>query len=111
MSFIDIFTWIVLLITIATVVGVFVLMGVWPGKVASQNNHPQAEAIKIGSWVALIMGFALWPLVLIWAYTKPVDKYTSELNEKMMAMETRLNQLELNQAESNQGESNTGAAQ
>jgi len=83
-------------------------MGLWPGKVASQNNHPQAEAIKIGSWVALIMGFALWPLVLIWAYTKPVDKNTSELNEKMMAMETRLNQLELNQAESNQGESNQG---
>lgn len=87
---IDIFTWIVLLITIATVVGVFVLMGVWPGKVASQNNHPQAEAIKIGSWVALIMGFALWPVVLVWAYIKPVDKNTSELNEKMMALETRL---------------------
>lgn len=106
MSFIDVFTWIVLLITIATVVGVFVLMGVWPGKVASQNNHPQAEAIKIGSWVALIMGFALWPVVLVWAYTKPVDKNTSELNEKMMALEARLNQLE-----SSQVESNTGAAQ
>lgn len=120
MSFIDIFTWIVLLIIIATVVGVFVLMGLWPGKVASQNNHPQAEAIKIGSWVALIMGFALWPVVLVWAYTKPSNsnttENTSELNEKMMAMETRLKQLEStqgksNQGESNQGESNTGAAQ
>ena len=103
MSFIDIFTWIVLLITIATVVGVFVLMGVWPGKVASQNNHPQAEAIKIGSWVALIMGFALWPVVLVWAYIKPVDKNTSKFNEKMIALETRLNQLESTQVESNKG--------
>lgn len=103
MSFIDIFTWIVLLITIATVVGVFVLMGVWPGKVASQNNHPQAEAIKIGSWVALIMGFALWPAVLVWAYIKPVDKNTSKFNEKMIALETRLNQLESTQVESNKG--------
>lgn len=106
MSFIDIFTWIVLLIMIASLVGIFVFMGLWPGKVAQQRHHPQADAIQIGSWVALIMGFALWPVVLIWAYAKPVDKNTSELNEKMMALETRLNQLE-----STQGESNTGAAQ
>ncbi len=97
MTFIDIFTWIVLLITVATVVGVFVFMGLWPGKVASQNNHPQAEAIKIGSWAALIMGFALWPVVLVWAYTKPTNANTAELNEKIMALETRLSQLEANQ--------------
>ena len=40
MTFIDFFTWFVLLITIATVVVVFVFMGLWPGKVASQSNHP-----------------------------------------------------------------------
>jgi len=104
MTFIDIFTWIVLLITVATVVGVFVFMGLWPGKVASQNNHPQAEAIKIGSWVALIMGFALWPVVLVWAYTKPTNVNTAaELNEKIVALETRLSELESTQPESNQG--------
>jgi len=103
MSFIDIFTWIVLLITVATVVGVFVFMGLWPGKVASQNNHPQAEAIKIGSWVALIMGFALWPVVLVWAYTKPTSSKTAELNEKIVALETRLSELELTQPKANQG--------
>ena len=103
MTFIDIFTWIVLLITVATVVGVFVFMGLWPGKVASQNNHPQAEAIKIGSWVALIMGFALWPVVLVWAYTKPANVNTAELREKIVALETRLSELESTQPESNQG--------
>ena len=103
MTFIDIFTWIVLLITVVTVVGVFVFMGLWPGKVASQNNHPQAEAIKIGSWVALIMGFALWPVVLVWAYTKPTNantaEHAAELNEKIVALETRLSQLESNQGD------------
>ena len=104
MTFIDIFTWIVLLITVATAVGVFVLMGLWPGKVAAQNNHPQAEAIQIGSWVALIMGFALWPVVLVWAYTKPTNENTAtKLNEKIVALETRLSELESTQPESNQG--------
>lgn len=105
MTFIDIFTWIVLLITIATAVGVFVLMGLWPGKVAAQNNHPQAEAIKIGSWVALIMGFALWPVVLVWAYTKPANatEQVAKLNEKIEALETRLSQFESNRVEANQG--------
>ena len=106
MTFIDIFSWIVLLITVATVVGVFVFMGLWPGKVASQNNHPQAEVIQIGSWVALIMGFALWPVVLVWAYTKPTNVNTAaeqsgnnaaELNEKIVALETRIRQLESTQ--------------
>ncbi len=78
-------------------------MGLWPGKVASQNNHPQAEAIQIGSWVALLMGFALWPVVLVWAYTKPTNVNTAELREKIVALETRLSELESTQPESNQG--------
>jgi len=103
MTFIDIFTWIVLLIIVATVVGVFVFMGLWPGKVASQNNHPQAEAIKIGSWVALIMGFALWPVVLVWAYSKPTNANTAELNEKIVELETRLSQIESGWPKEEQG--------
>jgi len=114
MAFIDIFTWIVLLITVATVVGVFVFMGLWPGKVAYQNNHPQAEAIKIGSWVALILGFALWPVVLVWAYTKPgnanATENTTELNEKIRLLETRLSELEVNQQKANQPKVNQGDA-
>lgn len=103
MSFVDIFTWIVLLIIIATVVGILVFLGLWPGKVAEQRNHPQAEAIQIGSWVALLFGFVLWPLVLIWAYTRPANiqvisrnkmEVTDEVNLKILALETRIAQLE-----------------
>jgi hypothetical protein len=106
MSFIDIFTWFVLLIMVATVVGVFVLMGIWPGKVAHERNHPQAKAIQIGSWAALIMGAVFWPVVLVWAYTRPPNiqvagsatgEETDGLSQKIAALETRLAQLEARQ--------------
>ncbi|MFV1983119.1 MAG: DUF3302 domain-containing protein [Thiohalomonadales bacterium] len=71
MSFIDFFSWFVLLVMIGTFIAIFVFMGLWPGMIAKKRLHPQAEAIQIGSWVTLIMGFALWPVILIWAYTKP----------------------------------------
>lgn len=69
MGFFDFFAWVVLLILVGSAVGVIVLMGSWPGKVAHARNHPQAEAIAIGGWLTLFLGFVLWPLVVIWAYT------------------------------------------
>jgi hypothetical protein len=68
MSFIDIFAWIVLLIVVATLVAVFVALGMMPGHIARKRGHPWAQAVTVGSWATLIFGFVLWPLVLIWAY-------------------------------------------
>lgn len=68
MAFIDIFTLVVLAIAIISGLGVFVIMGMLPGKIAHQRNHPQAEAINVASWVFLLLGFAIWPFVLVWAY-------------------------------------------
>ena len=68
MSFVDIFAWIVLVVVLATLVAIFVLLGMLPGMVARQRNHPWAEAVSIGGWVTLIFGFVFWPLVMIWAY-------------------------------------------
>jgi uncharacterized BrkB/YihY/UPF0761 family membrane protein len=65
---IDIFAWIVLLVLIATLVGVIVALGMMPGRIARKRNHPWAEAVTVGSWATLIFGFVFWPLVLIWAY-------------------------------------------
>ena len=73
MSKIDIFSWIVLLVMIASVVVVFVVLGKLPGQVAQDRQHPQAEAINVASWLALIFGFAGWPFVLVWAYLRPID--------------------------------------
>lgn len=58
MSGIDIFAWVVLLVMIATIVVVFVVLGILPGKIARQRLHPQAQAIQVASWLALIFGFA-----------------------------------------------------
>ena len=68
MSFIDLFAWIVLVVLVATIVAVFVALGMMPGYIARKRGHPWAQAVTVGSWATLIFGFVLWPLVLIWAY-------------------------------------------
>ncbi|MFL4998210.1 DUF3302 domain-containing protein [Microvirga tunisiensis] len=68
MSLIDIFAWIVLLVLVATLVAVFVALGMMPGRIARKRGHPWPEAVAVGSWATLIFGFVFWPLVLIWAY-------------------------------------------
>ncbi len=98
MSFFDIFAWVVLLLLVATGVGVIVFLGLWPAQVARARNHPQAEAIAIGSWLTLFLGFVLWPLVVIWAYMKPVRGGAGALGDglenKVEALEERLARLE-----------------
>ena len=98
MAFFDIFAWIVLLLLVSTGVGVIVLLGLWPANVARARNHPQAEAIVIGSWLTLLLGFVLWPLVVIWAYMKPVQGGAvapgDGLEKKLAALQERLAQLE-----------------
>jgi uncharacterized membrane protein len=68
LSFIDIFAWIVLLVLVATLVAVFVALGMMPGRIARKRGHPWPEAVAVGGWATLIFGFVFWPLVLIWAY-------------------------------------------
>ena len=89
MAFIDIFAWVVFLLLVSIIVGVVILLGLWPGKVAHARNHPQAEAIAIGSWITLFLGFVLWPVVAIWAYTKPQGKRArlADLEERLAALE------------------------
>lgn len=74
MSFIDIFAWIVLLVVIATLVAVFVALGMMPGHIARRRGHPWATAVAVGGWATLICGFVFWPLVLIWAYVDIPEK-------------------------------------
>lgn len=73
MSFIDIFAWIVFITMIASFVAIFVYLGLWPAMVARKRNHPYIDAISTGSWIALIAGGVLWPLILIWAYATPIN--------------------------------------
>ncbi len=101
MSGLDIFTWIVVLILVATVGIVFAVLGMMPGKVARQRRHPQVEAIQIASWLALIFGFALWPVVMVWAYVKPLARpVAAEVNgSDASAADARITELEARIAE------------
>jgi len=71
MSGLDIFALFILLVLIFTAITVWVLLGMYPGKIARARNHPQADAISAcGWWGAITMG-VLTPLAFIWAFTNP----------------------------------------
>ncbi|MGR9172058.1 DUF3302 domain-containing protein [Rhizobium sp. KDH_Rht_773_N] len=75
MSGIDLFAWIVL---VASTVFVVVFMAMLPGMIARRRDHPWKEAATVGGWVTLFLGFALWPLVLIWAYVDIPRRHAPE---------------------------------
>jgi NADH:ubiquinone oxidoreductase subunit 6 (subunit J) len=80
MTGLDIFATIVLILVIATAVGVLVVLAMMPGKIAAQRKHPQAEAIKVAGWLGLLTGI-VWILAMIWAYIKPVTSETQQAVE------------------------------
>jgi hypothetical protein len=43
--------------------------------IARKRKHSWEKAVTVAGWVTLFLGFALWPLVIIWAY---VDVPTRE---------------------------------
>jgi hypothetical protein len=62
MSGLDIFALIVLIVC---GLAAWTLLGMYPGKIARQRNHPQADAINVcGWWGAITMGI-LTPLAFI----------------------------------------------
>lgn len=71
MSGLDVFAAFVLLVLIVAVIAIWVALAMLPGRIAKSRNHPQAAAINVGGWVGALLLFVLWPLVLIWAFTKP----------------------------------------
>jgi len=71
MTGLDIFALIILLVLLATAVAVWLLLGMYPGKIARERNHPQAEAIAVCGWWGVITFGLLLPVAWIWAYTKP----------------------------------------
>lgn len=68
MTPLDIFAWIVLVVLLLSAVFVIVFMAMLPGMIARKRHHPWAEAVTVGGWVTLFLGFVLWPVVLIWAH-------------------------------------------
>lgn len=70
MTGLDIFALIVLLVLLLTGVAIWLVLGMYPGKIARERNHPQAEAITVCGWWGVITLGLLLPVAWIWAYTK-----------------------------------------
>jgi len=69
MTGLDVFALFVLLLLVFMALAIWALLGMYPGKIARERNHPQAEAISVcGWWGAITMGI-LSPIAFIWAYT------------------------------------------
>ncbi|PRY19774.1 uncharacterized protein DUF3302 [Aliiruegeria haliotis] len=71
MSGLDIFAWIVLIVLAITLIAGFIALAMLPGKIATQRDHPQREAITVAGWFGALTGGVFWPLALIWAFSRP----------------------------------------
>ena len=78
MSGLDVFALIVLIVLLVVAIAALIGLGMLPGKIAKQRNHRQADAINVAGWLGVLSLGILYPLGLIWAFTKPppesVDK-------------------------------------
>lgn len=68
MSGYDIAAWVVLVVIVLAGIVLSLVLAALPGRVARRRGHPWAEAVQVAGWLTFFLGFALWPLALIWAY-------------------------------------------
>ena len=71
MTGLDIFALIVLVVLVAAGLAIWAILGAYPGKIARERNHPQADAIAMCGWWGVITLGLLTPLAFIWAYYDP----------------------------------------
>ena len=81
MTGLDIFALIILIVLIITFVGGWAMLGLYPGKIARERNHPQAEAISACGWIGAITMGILSPLAFVWAFTNPVYGLTGRAKQ------------------------------
>ena len=82
MTGLDYAAWFVLALLAVIAIGLIFFIGSFPGSVAKKRNHPNTEAITMGSWAALLFGVVLWPLVLMWAYSPNLFNKTGHANKE-----------------------------
>ena len=81
----EIFSLIILIVLVVTFLACWALLGMYPGKIARQRNHPQADAIAVCGWCGAITFGILTPLAFIWAYTNPNASLTGRQIEESEA--------------------------
>jgi hypothetical protein len=71
-TFLDVMTVAIILFVVATLVAFALWLAALPGKIAHARGHAQADAVTAAGWLSLLTAFTIWPLVMIWAYFRPV---------------------------------------
>jgi hypothetical protein len=93
----------ILLMALLVVFYVFVYLHDLPYAIAKERNHPHTEAIHAACWLSLFTLHAIWPIVFIWAVSKPKqvevvvkDEEGADLHlgRRLAALEERLGRLE-----------------
>ena len=109
----DIFTFIVLAVLLAVAIFFFMKLGELPGKIADKRNHPQADAINVCGWLGVLTMGLLWPVAIIWAYTKlnkslhsgvsdgaDDSSNISKINERLDSLDKELHELKCDREQS-----------
>lgn len=78
MTGLDIFALIVLIVLIAVGLAVWAMIGMFPGKIARNRKHPQADAISVCGWIGAITFGILSPIAFVWAFTNPDASLTGK---------------------------------
>jgi hypothetical protein len=94
MTGLDYFAFIVMAVLLAAVIWGAVMLGALPGRIAEQRGHPQTDAIRVAGWFGLLTLGLLWPLALIWAYTRSSSAGDAELRESVDRLAERVAQFE-----------------
>ena len=67
----DIFALVVLIVLLVCVLAAWAALGYYPGKIARDRGHPQAEAISVCGWIGALTFGILAPVAFVWAFTNP----------------------------------------
>jgi hypothetical protein len=94
MTGLDYFAFIVMGVLLAVAICGAVLLGALPGRIAEQRGHPQTDAIRVAGWFGLLTLGLLWPLALIWAYTRSSAGGDAELQRSVEGLAERVARLE-----------------
>ena len=89
----DVFALVVIAVLVAATIGIVVVLGNLPGRIARQRGNPQAESITALSWIGIVTLGLAWPFALVWAYWKSADQQVRELSERVVALESELQSL------------------
>lgn len=101
MTGLDYFAWIVFIVIVVSVVAVFIVLAQMPGKTATANGHPQADAINMASWLGLLFtGGIVWILAMIWSRMRPVARPFEGDHAEFDALRERIAELEARLADS-----------